>query len=135
MAAAQARLIAAELASSVAVASAGLSATNGEEATGHAQLVTTQMGGSLVEHRSVQLDESLLAIADLVLTMTASQRDAVSKRWPEYAGRVMTLGESSGLDVDVEDPFGGSIEDYEYTSRQLTRLLRAAWTTIGRAGS
>lgn len=133
MAAAQARMIATEMASTVAVASAGLSAAGGEEATSHAQLVTMQNAGALTEHRSVQLDDGLLAAADLVLTMTARQRDAVSRRWPAYSGRVMTLGEAAGLDVDVEDPFGGSVEDYKRTSQQLIGLLRAAWPTIGDA--
>lgn len=64
--------------------------------------------------------------------MTAEHRDRILAAWPRMADRLLTLGEAAGLDVDVDDPWGGSHDDYERTDGQLARLIRAAWPTIAR---
>ena len=132
LAAVHARSIVGERGVPVTVASAGISAVDGGPASGHAQTVAVMEGGSLEGHRSSQIDAGLLAAADLILTMTAAHRDSLHRQWPQDRDRVMTLGEASGLNVDVGDPFGGTIEDYERTSREIGRLVRAAWPTIER---
>ena len=132
LAAALAREIVAEHAAHVVVTSAGISAVDGEPASGHAQTVAAMEGGSLTDHRSARVDGGLVGAADLVLTMTAAHRESLHREWPQYRDRVMTLGDVAGVDGDVADPFGGSVEDYQKTSRELARLLRAAWPTITR---
>lgn len=136
MAAAQARMIAAEQGLRVDVASAGISAVDGEQASGHAQSVAKSAGSDLSAHRSTRLDTGLVASADLILTMTVAHRRSIVEQWPAEADRVMTLGEAAGLDLDVEDPWGGPVEAYERTQQQLGKLIRAAWPVIaGRTGS
>lgn len=132
LAAVHARAVVGERAAPVAVASAGISAVDGAPASGHAHTVAALEGGDLGEHRSARIDAGLVAAADLILTMTAAHRDSLHEHWPQYRDRVMTLGEAAGLNVDVDDPFGGSVEDYERTSREIGRLVRAAWPTIER---
>lgn len=130
LAAAWARRIVADHAAAVAVASAGISAVDGEPATMHARVVAAQAGLELSDHQSTRLEPALIEAADLVLTMTAAHRDAIVRQWPRHAGRVMTLGEAAGIDADVADPFGGPVEDYERVSAQLAKLIKAAWPTI-----
>jgi protein-tyrosine-phosphatase len=125
-----ARQIADDRGVSVVVASAGISAVDGAPASGHARTVAAALGGSLADHKSMRVTRGLVGAADLVLTMTAAHRDQLLASWPELSDRVMTLGEASGVDVDVDDPYGGTFEDYERCAAQLGRLLRAAWPTI-----
>lgn len=132
LAAVQARATAAEHAHDLEVASAGISAVDGAPASGHALSVAAARGGSLADHRSVRVTGALLGAADLVLTMTADHRDRLLAEWPQLADRVLTLGEAAGVEGDIEDPWGGSFEDYERTAGQLARLIRAAWPVIAR---
>ena len=125
-----ARQIADDRAMNVVVASAGISAVDGAPASGHARTVAAALGGSLADHKSMRVTRGLLGAADRVLSMTAAHRDQLLASWPELSDRVMTLGEASGVDVDVDDPWGGSFEDYERCAAQLGRMLRAAWPTI-----
>ena len=135
VAAVVARALVAERGTDLVVASAGISAVDGSPASGHAQSVVAALGGDLTDHRSVRVSGSLLATADLILTMTEAHRDRLLEQWPAVAGRVMTLGEAAGIDQDIEDPFGGSLEDYERMAAQVGRLIRAAWPQIaGRTG-
>ena len=132
MAAAQARALANQHAADVMVASAGISAVDGQPASGHAQTVARIEGLDLAEHRSARVSPASIESADLVLTMTAAHREALLREWPQHRDRVLTLGETAGVDVDVTDPFGGTVDDYEMTSREIGRLLRAAWPAISR---
>ena len=116
----------------VTVASAGISAVDGQPASGHAQTVARIEGLDLAEHRSARVSPASVESADLVLTMTAAHREALLREWPQYGDRMLTLGEAAGVDVDVTDPFGGTVDDYEMTSREIGRLLRAAWPAISR---
>jgi protein-tyrosine phosphatase len=132
LAAAQARALANQHVADVVVASAGTSAVDGQPASGHAQTVAKLEGLDLREHRSARIALASIESADLVLTMTAAHRDALHREWPRYRDRVLTLGEAAGVDADVTDPFGGTVEDYEMASREIARLLRAAWPAISR---
>ena len=124
--------LAQELGADVEVASAGISAVDGQPASGHAQTVARVEGLNLEEHRSARIAPASIEAADLVLTMTAAHREALHREWPQHRDRVLTLGEAAGVDADVTDPYGGTVEDYETTSREIGRLLRAAWPAISR---
>ena len=125
MAEATARRLFAEL--PVEFGSAGLAAGQGQPASNHAQFVLRERGGDLGAHRSRVLDPELAASADLVLTMTQGHARAVRELLGPDAGRVATLAEAAGAEpsYDVEDPFGGNLEEYERTHTQIESLLEA----------
>ena len=99
-----------------------------------------RLGDLLVRHRlnavcdrfqgrrriAVQVTPQLLSEADLVLTMTQSQADALHEELPRFAAKVHTLGEYSGQPGDVDDPYGRDAEVYEDTAKQLERLVALA---------
>ncbi len=68
----------------------------------------------------------MVAQADLLVGMTRAHRDALRAQVPDAEARVLSLGEWAGEpDVDVPDPFGGELADYEATYDQIERLLEA----------
>jgi len=113
----------------VAVSSAGVGATDGAPASEGSLLVGLENGLDLSQH--------LAAGADLVLAMSAQQRDRAAALGA--ADRAHTLAEFAGVSgagTDVQDPFGGDLDAYRSTYRQLETLVEAVAARIaaGRSG-
>ncbi|HHY38681.1 MAG TPA: threonylcarbamoyl-AMP synthase [Clostridia bacterium] len=135
--------------------SAGMAAAEGEPASLQARNVARRHGVDLSRHRSRRVNSEMIEKADLVLTMTAFQRDMLRRQEPKKADRIFTLKEYAGLlappeqkihakdrrnqdegggswvpiegrgEVDVGDPYGLSDEAYEETWRELEKSVRA----------
>ncbi len=108
----------------VEVASAGVGASVGAPASEGSYLVGLEHGLDLTAHRARQLTPALARDADLLLTMGRSHR---ARAIELGAGdRVHVLGEyvgRSGAAAEVADPFGGELDDYRDTWRQLESML------------
>ena len=142
--AAQAMLSARLAARSVQVSSAGTEAMVGAPIDDRmAALLSEEERGTLRDFRARQLDEGMVAAADLVLTMTREHRSAVVTLAPSALRRTFTLNEfaellpaarpggydtdRSRLDArsfpfDVPDPFGRSPRRY----RSALAMIRTA---------
>jgi protein-tyrosine-phosphatase len=108
------------------VLSAGTGAWDGAPASEGAYLVGLERGLDLSGHRARLLTRELVADADLVLTMARHHRARVDELGGE--GRVHVLGEyagGEGDDAEVSDPFGGDLEVYRDTCRQLETFIDA----------
>lgn len=100
--------------------SAGLSAFPGGNASSEAAAVMHKRGLSLKDHQSRPVTERLLKGADLILTMTASHRNAIVQRWPDLAPKTHLLCIDGH---DVSDPFGGSVSVYADCAEQIELFL------------
>jgi tRNA threonylcarbamoyl adenosine modification protein (Sua5/YciO/YrdC/YwlC family) len=107
----------------VRVLSAGVAAGVGIGASPQAVEVMGNRGLDLTGHSSQPLDESVINVADLVLTMTRGHRNAILAAWPEMHDRVFTLRRDGG---DIGDPVGYPVEVYESCANQIDNEL-AAW--------
>ena len=88
------------------VRSAGLDPPVGATADPRAASLLAMEGCTLESHRAVTVDESLIAVSDLVLVMDNEQRDELERLYPQARGKTYRLCEFSH--VDVPDPYGGS---------------------------
>jgi protein arginine phosphatase len=106
------------------VKSAGVYAATGSEASANAKKVLEE---NQIEHNhlSNMLTFESVHWADLILTMTFSHKNTILQQYPEIAGKVFTLKEFTGeqYDVDVVDPFGGSVAIYQETYQELDKLI------------
>jgi tRNA threonylcarbamoyl adenosine modification protein (Sua5/YciO/YrdC/YwlC family) len=100
----------------VLVASAGVAAVPGCAPTAEAVEVVREQGLDLSRHASQPLTEQLVRHADIILTMTASQRQMVVDRWPEAAGRALVLLPDGS---DIVDPIGQAIGAYRHCAEQI----------------
>jgi protein-tyrosine-phosphatase len=82
-----------------------------------------KLGLSLKEHRARALTLELLRAADVVLTMTASHKAEIFRRFTACAGHVYTIGEFIEIAEDIADPFGGDLPIYEECARNLLAVL------------
>jgi protein-tyrosine-phosphatase len=103
--------------------SAGIFAVDGSGASDHAKTVLAEKGVE-INHQSSMLTKELVDWATYILTMTAGHKQHVISRFPEAKDKTFTLKEFiSGEYGDVVDPFGGSIEIYRETRKELEQLI------------
>ncbi|MCC9656113.1 arsenate reductase/protein-tyrosine-phosphatase family protein [Rhodopirellula halodulae] len=102
------------------VVSAGVAAGHGSGASPQAVQVMGKRGLDLTGHASQPLEESLMSMADLVLTMTRRHREAIVAAWPDRAERVFTLRRDGG---DISDPVGMPVDVYEQCADQIVGEL------------
>lgn len=107
----------------VRVLSAGVAAGQGSGAMPQAIEAMGKRGLDLTGHSSRVLDDEVMNVADLVLTMTRGHRAAILAAWPDMQDRVHTLRLDGG---DIADPVGMPVEVYEACAEQVDREL-AAW--------
>lgn len=112
----------------VEVASAGLSAAQGERATRAGVVVAGRAGIDLKGHRSRPLTPEIAGSADLILAMGPGH--VAELRRLGVGERATTLGDfvagAEGAGPAVPDPFGGNEAIYQETFEELRELVSAA---------
>jgi protein-tyrosine phosphatase len=104
--------------------SAGLSIMEGSRTSKNAVLVVKEnynldLGG----RRAVQLTEKHLHEADLVLTMTGRIKNVLKDYYPSCKNKIHTLNEYVGINGDINDPYGGSVDVYRETFQNLKNSI------------
>lgn len=121
-------------AAGVQLISAGTGSFPDEPASVLARTVMEEMGFNLADHRAKNLTVEMVRGAQLVLTMTGSQKKQVLALVPEAAGKVSLLKEYAlgreGQEIekeqqnfDVKDPFGLPLEYYRSCALELQDLV------------
>jgi len=126
MAEALMKRLAAQSSESIEVRSAGIAAVEGEPASGHARTVMKELGLNLDDHRASGITREAVEWADLILTMTTGQRDAVVRRFPDAAPKTHVLKEYASTDVggsDIQDPFLQPVEVYRKVAGEISEAL------------
>ena len=118
MAEAIARKMLAEAGIDCAVASAGVSAMNGANASAHAITVMGEAGCDITGHRARLFSNALAAEAKWVLTMTRGHLNAILSVCPEASPKIFLLGS------EVPDPYGGSRETYRQCATQIETYMQ-----------
>ncbi len=117
----------------IRVRSAGIRALDGMEASPHSRAAMRKFGLSLEGHRATALTRELCAEADLILAMEARHVEEAVARGLADRKKIHTLKgyaagspKSSGADLDVRDPYGGTQEEYMDCATELQALLAAS---------
>ena len=99
--------------------SAGINAIPHQFASENAEVVLGEKGIDLELHRSQMLTMKLTEEFDLILTMTVTHKEAILSTAPWLSEKAFTLKEYVGLDGDIADPFGGSVEVYKESAKDI----------------
>jgi len=131
----------------IEVTSAGIAATTGMPASAETKRVLEEEGIQVDRHRSRPITRHLVEDADLVVVMTASQRDVLIRQFPEITHKIRLLKDdlrgslfssnppekdkeaaldenSPGEAKDIKDPFGESQEVYRQTLEEIDEHLK-----------
>ena len=87
----------------ITVVSAGLGAMVDWPAAEHAEVLMSERGLDISDHKGRQLTPELLHAADLVLVMEHGHKSAIEAEDTTARGKVFRLGEWQGR--DIHDPF------------------------------
>ena len=107
------------------VKSAGVFAMDGTDASFQAKEVLKE-NDIIHRHQSTLLTKEDLDWASYIFTMTSNHKRAIVDQYPSVADKIFTLKEYVLTDpgnLDVSDPFGGSVDIYRHTYRELNELI------------
>lgn len=113
------------------VESAGTWTDDGKPASLFAVQLMAANSFDLSSHRSQRISRARMEAADLILVMTQNHAEALRMEFPAHAHKVFLVSEmENGSRVDVDDPYGGTPEDYQVCFDTLSRMLDAGFDRI-----
>jgi len=112
------------------IKSAGIGAIDGYPASDSALMVLRSLGIDLSEHRSQRLTASLLAWADVIVAMTQGHKDILSRRFPDFNGRIVLLKKYDVKSGDIFDPIGGGFSTYKACFSNMKKALDNLFATL-----
>ena len=113
-----------ELPDGLLIGSCGYFPKEGRHSPEAAQLAAHKFDVSLTNHRSVRLSESLVSSYDLIFVFDEENFGRVTNDHKDFRSRVFFLRNlaSSGV-IEVADPYGKSVQQFEETYEQISKLI------------
>jgi protein-tyrosine-phosphatase len=93
------------------------------------QLMANQ-GIDITNHRAKMINERLIAQSDLVLCMELGHAEALHVEFRAHQDRIFLLSEMIGKRFSVNDPYGGSLDNYREMVTEVTRILDEGFERI-----
>lgn len=84
-----------------------------------AEIIKKYTDKDFSNRKAVQLTESMLEKADIVLTMTSKMKNFLVKNFNEFSEKIYNLNEYVGVKGEIIDPYGGDINVYFETYNEL----------------
>ena len=86
------------------------------------------------DHQSKPVTKELVDWATLIFTMTASHKNALIGNFPDAGRKTFTLKEFAGetMNHDVNDPYGGNLDIYRATYKELEGFIDRVIEKINR---
>jgi protein-tyrosine-phosphatase len=112
----------------ITVSSAGIGAMNGMPATPYAIEAAKNWGVDISSHRAREITRDMIEKADLILGMAPEHVDAVVRKNPKAAAKTFLIkafpAPYSPSQEKVQDPIGGTLNEYNQTYLELDEVLR-----------
>lgn len=107
------------------VESAGTWAQNGLPASEYAIQAMAGRGLDLRAHRSRLINRQIVQEAGAIFVMTRGHAEALRLEFADMAHKVYLLSQlDAGRVYDIDDPFGGSLLEYQHCAAELERLIQ-----------
>ena len=126
-------LIAQERGLPMRAVSAGLS-VSADKVSKYAIKAAAEYGVDLSPHRPRPVMDELINEVDLILTMTEHHKVRICERFPSAQSKTETLLSFVGEQGDIDDPFGGSLEEYRECARRLWEAANRVVAHLAREG-
>lgn len=106
------------------VCSSGIYAYKGDTSTYEAlKTMKDEYNIDLSNHRAVPIRDSKIEEMDLILCMTASHKNSLNYIYPNLENKTFLLKEYVGLEGEVEDPWGGTLNTYLKCAKELDKYI------------
>jgi protein-tyrosine-phosphatase len=133
-----------KLTEKIDVFSAGIAALPGAPASSEAHSVLFRQGLDLSGHKARQLTKEMINDADLILTMTAAQKQLLQEFFPDMAEKIFIVKEfaehpqdmeGERFSYDIADPYGKSEAVYQQCAEELAQAIEKIFKNIQSSGS
>lgn len=118
------------------VSSAGTGSLEGAPASSGTYLVGIERAADTSAHRARRLTPRMVAEADLILAMSRGHLAEIERMGG--ADKAWLLGEYAGFygaDAEVDDPFGGEMEDYRRMAEQVETMISRVLDRLAAKGT
>ncbi|HDD05130.1 MAG TPA: hypothetical protein ENF51_01425 [Candidatus Aenigmarchaeota archaeon] len=85
---------------------------------------TSKFGVDLSDYKVETLKGEDIASSDLILSFESSLKDKIIKRFPKAKGKVFTIGELLGENMEIPDLKGKSLEEFEEFIRNCFEIAK-----------
>ena len=110
--------------------SAGTWGVEGEPATAFANQLMAQRQIDILAHRGRTVTREMIEQASVVIVMTKNHRDALSAEFPSSRSKLHLMSELGDRLYDINDPYGGSLDEYAHCAQELENLLETGYEKI-----
>jgi protein-tyrosine-phosphatase len=95
--------------------SAGIAAVDGYPASENSVIALKEWDIDMSGHRSKKFQSYMVDRSDVIACMTGMHKKIILDEYPEAANKVYALGELSGTQREIPDPYLGSLSLYRLT--------------------
>jgi protein-tyrosine-phosphatase len=110
--------------------SAGTWGVEGEPASAYAIQMMQERHIDILAHRGKRFTREMMERASVVMVMTLSHRDALYAEFPKFRSKVHMMSELNGRMYNINDPYGGSLDEYSYCAQELEKLIETGYEKI-----
>ena len=114
----------------VAAWSAGVWAANGRPPSANAAQVMRERGLDISRHRAHNLTAYDAKTSNLILALARDYAVGIRQEWPRQAHKVHLLSEMAGEHHDIEDPYGGPLDEYRACAAEFERLIEKGYARM-----
>lgn len=116
--------------------SAGITIVPGSFVTENSvKLVKKELNIDIKHKEAIQLNENMIKIADIILTMTNYGRDFIKNNYPNYKDKVFSICEYAGVTGEITDPYGSTISVYQKIYKELEDIIPLIVSKLKKDGS
>ncbi len=113
------------------IISLGMSTLDDLDASENSILAMAEYDVDIKKHKSRRITLELIEDADLILTMGRSHKEVILAQLPHFKEKVFTLKEFlKEKDFDIADPYGGNLEMYKNTAKEIHDLIEKLFEKI-----
>jgi len=112
------------------VESAGIWAQRGLPPASYTVEMLLKRGIDLSDYGSRAVTSEMIQDFYLILVMERNQREALRSAFPLHASKIFMLSEMIGKKLDIVDPIGGTLADFEDTAREIEQILEKGYVRI-----
>lgn len=118
---------------SIKSSSSGIVAKDGTRSPEDAIRAASMFNVDLCDHISKKTDDSHLEKADLIFCMHFNQYRQLCRKYPTYKEKIFLLKayrKPICFDLNIEDPYGKSIQQYQKCFKEISRSIEIALEKI-----
>ncbi len=105
------------------VSSAGTWAQWKRGASQHSVDLMLERGLDITSHQAQRIELTHMQRSDLILCMAERHVETVKAAFPAYADKVYYLTEMAGDPYSIEDPYGGSLDEYRAMTEEVIGII------------